>query len=150
MALSFVYYDPRRGLWSDAAHLAYEVGAEREDAAAFLAKQETYQRVKRRVQREFAPAGGPNGTFQADLLFMDEGLKKVNGGHMAILTVLNVTSRMAYARPLKSKESKAVVPAMRAIIEEDKAPIRRLITDPGTEFTAKAFTELLKTSSTWW
>ncbi len=102
--------------------------------------------TKRAVKpKEYAPTGGPPGTYQGDLIFFDE-ISRVNRGYKSILTVISANSRFVYAEPLKKKSDTS--DAMRSIIKNTKTrePIKILWTDPGTEFTSKKFQDLMKTA----
>ena len=60
-------------------------------------------------------------------------LEKYNKGNHFILTVIDVFSRYAWARPLKSKHGKEVAAALKDIFAEGRIP-KRLQTDQGKEF----------------
>src|SRR6218665_1304633 len=61
------------------------------------------QRTKRAIKpKEYAPTGGPPGTYQADIIFFEE-LARANRGYKSILTAISANSRFAYAQPLKKK-----------------------------------------------
>src|SRR6218665_3790001 len=100
------------------------------------------QRTKRVIKpKEYAPTGGPPGTYQADIIFFEE-LARANHGYKSILTAISANSRFVYAQPLKKKGD--ATEAMTMIIAEAKQrePIRLLWTDSGTEFTARKFSKL--------
>ena len=54
-----------------------------------------------------APTGAPAGHWQSDVIYFDL-LKGKNNMQKAILTVLNTTSRYAYARGIRSIKSEVV------------------------------------------
>ena len=95
--------------------------------------------------KEYAPTGGPPGTYQGDLVFFED-ISRVNRGYKSILTVNSANSRFVYAEPLKKKSD--TPDAMRRIIKnaQSREPIKILWTDPGTEFTSKKFQDLMRTS----
>ena len=70
--------------------------------------------------------------WQADLADMSN-VARQNGGHNFILTVIDVFSRYAWARPLKNKSGKTVAAAFKSIFTKKRIP-KRLQTDQGTEF----------------
>ena len=70
--------------------------------------------------------------WQADLA--DVGLlAEYNKGYHFILTVIDLFSRYAWARPLKSKHGKEVAAAFKDIFAEGRIP-KRIQTDQGKEF----------------
>ena len=60
-------------------------------------------------------------------------LSRWNSGHRYVLTVIDIFSRYAWARPLKSKHATQVVKAFRSIFREGRIP-RRIQSDQGREF----------------
>ena len=56
-----------------------------------------------------------------------------NSGHRFILTVIDIFSRYAWARPLKSKRGSEVAAAFKDIFDEGRIP-KRIQTDQGKEF----------------
>jgi len=90
-------------------------------------------------------ASAPFAYLQADLAFFDEW-KADNDGHGCLLTVIDVYSRYAFARWLKSKAASVVTPAFAGIIEEIKAKgftTHSIQTDDGGEFFNKTFQKYL-------
>ena len=81
--------------------------------------------------------------FMADLAFMPQPANR-NGGHKALLTLVNMNTRKAIAVPLKSKKAADVnsemARVMGAVIKETK--MTTLETDRGSEFTSKAMKAL--------
>ena len=113
----------------------------------FASKQKctvSQQRTKRVVRpRQYAPTGGPSGSYQGDLIFFEE-LSGANRGYKSILTVISANTRFVYAEPLKRKSE--TVMAMRRIIKaaKEREPMTKFWTDSGTEFTSAAFANLMK------
>ena len=107
------------------------------------AQQRTAHAVK---PKEYAPAGGPPGTYQADIVFYEE-LGCVNHGYKSILTAISMTSRFVYAEPLKRNNESAE--AMAWILQSalQRQPICILWTDSGTEFTSRPFQTLMHAHS---
>ncbi|XP_072028071.1 uncharacterized protein [Amphiura filiformis] len=120
------------------------------ESILFATKKKTtasQQMTKRAIKpKEYAPTGGPPGTYQGDLVFFED-ISRVNRGHKSILTVISANSRFVYAEPLKKKSD--TPDAMRRIINNAKSreSIKTLWTDPGTEFTSKKFQDLMKASN---
>ena len=109
MTLREVYDNPKTTTRNPAL-LAKRAGVTVKSACAFLATQ-TGAGVRtawRRPSREqFAPAGGPAGHWQSDVMFLDD-YRGVNDKRRAILTVLNTTSRFAIARPLLNTKAASI------------------------------------------
>ena len=73
--------------------------------------------------------------WTADLMDMQR-FSRVNRGFKYILVVLDVFSRFAWARPLKTKTGKEMAAALREIFQQGRIPAK-LWTDKGTEFWNK-------------
>ena len=71
--------------------------------------------------------------WQADLADM-VALSKYNKGYRYILTVIDLFSRYAWARPLRSKQGAAVAAAFKDIFRRDRRIPKRVQTDQGREF----------------
>ena len=56
--------------------------------------------------------GGPNDTFQGDLVDMGRNSGKYNDNVVFLLTAIDCFSRLAYVEPLKSKSGKDVTNAL--------------------------------------
>lgn len=114
----------------------------RKRVETYLRREESYsvhKQPKRKFKRRKVVVYGMNSQWQADLVDMSK-FHKENEGHKFILTVMDVLSRKAYARALKSKEGKNVTAAFESILEETKGqrPFK-LQTDKGKEFYNKPF-----------
>lgn len=80
--------------------------------------------------------------WQADLA--EVGLiANYNEGYRYILTVIDIFSRYAWARPLKSKRGEDVAHAFKTIFEEGRIP-KRIQTDQGREFQNRHIGALLQ------
>lgn len=84
-----------------------------------------------------------NDTFTADLVDMIEWNKE-NDGYKYILNVMDVFSRYAWSRPLKNKDSKSVLNALKDIIYKSKRKPNRLWVDQGKEFYNRDMKNFLK------
>ena len=78
--------------------------------------------------------------WQADLADVTLIADK-NQGHRFILTVIDIFSRYAWARPLKSKRGEEVAAAFKDIFREGRIP-KRVQTDQGKEFENRHVREL--------
>lgn len=91
-------------------------------------------------------AAAPFAYLQADLTFFDEW-KDDNDGYSCLLTVIDVYSRFAFARWLKSKAANEVTPAFAGILNEIKSAgwiTYTIQSDDGKEFFNKTFKKLLE------
>lgn len=81
---------------------------------------------------------GIGDTLQADLIELpvDKGMKYC-------LTVIDIFSKVAYARPLQTKTGLEVTEAMKWVLRKTERPIKNLHVDNGTEFYNAHMTELL-------
>ena len=70
--------------------------------------------------------------WQADLADMQD-ISSYNKGYNYILTVIDILSRYAWARPLKTKRGQEVKSAFNSILSEGRIP-QRIQTDQGKEF----------------
>lgn len=82
---------------------------------------------------------GIGDTLQADLIELptDKGMK-------FCLTAIDIFSKMAYARPLKTKTGLEVTNAMKSVLIETNRPIKNLHVDMGKEFYNSHMTRLLE------
>ena len=122
------FHDPSTGLWASPSRSRL--------SKEQLAQMEALQRTKRPPKAIYMPTGGPPGTYLADILFIDEGLKSKNKNYSAILTVVQANTRKAYARPLKTKTATETARELAAMIKE-AGDVRTLRTDSGKEFMNK-------------
>jgi hypothetical protein len=69
---------------------------------------------------DFVPAGSRHSNhYQADIMFLHDYKRlRENKKYIGILTVLNTTTRKAYARAIKSTEGTGVVKAMEEMLDE--------------------------------
>ena len=112
----------------------------------WLKTQESYTLhapVQRNFPRRPVIVPGIHHQYQADLCDLTR-LAKFNNGYKFILTVIDVFSKKAYARPLKQKTGQALVTAFKSVLTESRECPRILLTDKGTEFKNAAFQRLLK------
>lgn len=110
----------------------------------FLSEQDSYTlhkpaRIHFVRNRVFVPR--PLNQFQADLCDM-QALAEHNDGFNYLLTVIDVFSKRAYARPLKKKTGVEVSKAFESILKDSRNP-EKLQTDAGKEFFNKTFERLM-------
>lgn len=104
---------------------------------------ELHRPKRRRFLTRPVEVKGINETWQADLVEMQH-LRKWNHGFRYLLTVIDVVSKKAYARPCTTKKAGDVTEAMGAILSEAGRAPKHLQTDQGTEFFNKSFRALMK------
>lgn len=110
----------------------------------WLQSQESYTRHKpviRKFKRRVTLVSGINDQFQCDLIDMQK-FKKVNDNFAYILSVIDVFSKYAWAKPLKSKGGKEVAEQLRNVIKEQKC--RSIQSDKGKEFFNSHVQKLFK------
>ena len=139
------YYDPSLpGSFGGVNALAKLAGTSYKTAKDWLSNEFTYtlhrQARKRYVTRPYR-TNKIDAQFQADLVEMQE-FATVNDGYRYMLTVIDIFSRYAWARALKSKGAQDVVDAFRDILSEGRIP-RSLQSDSGKEFENRRFQHLL-------
>ena len=81
-------------------------------------------------------------TWQMDLL-STASIKEHNDGATFILTVIDIFSKMAFAKVLRDKRSSSVLAAFREILEESGRTPQKVQSDAGLEFTNKTFRKAL-------
>ena len=102
----------------------------------WLKQQWTYtlhQPVKKSFPTRKYMARGLHHQWQADLVEMQH-FSHANAGHRYMLCVIDIFSRYAFARPLKSKTGPDVADALESIFKESGITPRLLQTDQGLEF----------------
>ena len=76
--------------------------------------------------------------WQADLCDVSN-LKTHNSGYRYLLTVIDVFSKVAHVRPLKTKTGRELVKAFEDILQHSPRAPRKLQTDKGSEFKTNFF-----------
>ena len=134
--LKNVYYNPKHPAgFASIQKLAKATGMSVKKVKSWLKEQPTYtlhrQARKKYPTRQYV-VHDIDQQWQADLaeviLIADK-----NQGYRYILTVIDIFSRYAWARPLKSKRGEEVAAAFRDIFREGRIP-QRVQTDQGKEF----------------
>ncbi|XP_060557437.1 uncharacterized protein LOC132717880 [Ruditapes philippinarum] len=112
----------------------------------FLESQDTYsttRRVHRRFKRNRIRVSGIHMQYDMDLCDMMKMRRfRYNKGTRYLLTVIDVFSRYAFVRPLRSKTGQAVASALEDILTSGPKPAR-CRSDRGMEFRCKPVTDLL-------
>lgn len=104
---------------------------------------ELHHAARRNFTRRKTQMRGINDTIQADLIEMIP-YAKVNGGKKYILTVINIFSKKAYARPLKNKSAHVVSEALESILDSMGHTITHIHSDRGKEFYNGTVRAMLK------
>ena len=131
-----VYYDMKHPAgFASIKKLAKATGQSQKKVKDWMKAQSTYtlhkQARKRYPTRKYI-VHDIDEQWQADLA--EVGLiAKDNEGYRYILTVIDIFSRYAWARPLKSKRGEDVAAAFKTIFDEGRIP-HRVQTDQGKEF----------------
>ena len=134
--LKAIYYDPENPAgFSSASKLAKASGYSRAKVNRWLKAQPTYT-LHRQVRKKYPSrryiVHDIDEQWQADLA--DVALiANQNRGYHFILTVIDIFSRYAWARPLRNKSGKEVAAAFKDIFREGRIP-KRIQTDQGKEF----------------
>ena len=101
----------------------------------FVTEQDINQRYRKKSKKTFTPITTIDTAFdmQMDLLDFSK-FSHANGGMKWILIVIDVFSRRAYARAIKSKEPSVVEPALDEILVEINVVPATIRSDNGNEF----------------
>ena len=134
--LKEIYYDPKHPAgYASAAKLSEESGFSLKEVQKWLKAQPTY--TLHRMARKTYPTRryivhDIDEQWQADLADVSL-IAKQNKGYRFLLTVIDIFSRYAWVRPLRTKTGKEVAAAFKDIFAEGRIP-RRVQTDQGREF----------------
>jgi hypothetical protein len=107
--------------------------------AKILAK-ELHKPKRRHFPTRSVVLRGIDETWQADLVDMQHVKHR---GYSYLLTVIDVFSKFAFARPLKSKRGEEVTLAFDDILRSSGRKPSKLHTDQGTEFFNRTFKKLM-------
>lgn len=112
-----------------------------------IEKQEVVNELHRHAFKNFARQKviqkGIYDTLQIDLVEMIPYAKE-NKSYKYLLTAIDIFSKKAYAKPLKSKKAHDVVLAMESILNEIGEPVKNIQADNGKEWYNKEFRHLMK------
>ena len=134
--LSNIYYNPKHPAgFSSVEKLVKASGYSKKKVETWLKKQPTYtlhRMAKKKYPTRKYTVHDIDEQWQADLA--DVALiSEQNRGYHFILTVIDLFTRYAWARPLKTKRGKEVAAAFKDIFREGRIP-QRIQTDQGKEF----------------
>lgn len=134
--LRSIFYNPEHPAgFASIQKLAKASGYSEKKVKKWLESQPTYtlhrQAKKKYPTRQYI-VHDVDEQWQADLADVSSTSDE-NRGHKFILTVIDIFSRYAWARPLKNKSGKEVAAAFKDIFKEKRIP-RRIQTDQGKEF----------------
>lgn len=105
--------------------------------------EELHRAARRHYARRRVITKGLDDLHQADLVEMGQ-YADVNSGYKYMLTIIDVYSKFAWARPLKSKTGKEVCAVIRELYATSKRTPHNLQTDKGTEFYNAPFRKWAK------
>ena len=144
--LKTIYYDTKHPAgFSSIQNLAKASGFSRKQVQKWLKAQRTYtlhkQARKRYPTRKYL-VHDIDDQWQADLADVS-AISRHNNGNRFILTVIDIFSRYAWARPLKSNQGIGVAKAFKSIFNEGRIP-KRIQTDQGKEFENRHVKQLFE------
>lgn len=148
--LRSIYFTPESGgslggsknLWMEAKKVLPKLKLT--EVKDWLNNHETYslfKQVKRRFPRLKTLVNDIDEQWQIDLMDVS-WFSKHNDGTRFLLVVIDVLSRYAWVRPLKTKDGKSVADAMKSILKE-RVPTK-IQSDMGKEFLNRNFNSLMK------
>src|SRR5882724_1767033 len=150
--LESIYFNPSNpGSFGGVNRLKHEANLidkkiDSEAVLNFLKTQDSYtlhRDIVRKFKRQSVLVSGIDAQWQADLVIMPE-MAHYNDGYPNILTVIDVFSKYAWARPLLTKFPDSVINAFQSIFDVSGRKPEKLQTDKGTEFVNAQFQAFLK------
>jgi hypothetical protein len=137
------YYDPEVGYLGlqKLFHKLKDQGISKFRIRQFLAKQEVYQKTKKRYKNldSFIPKY-PHQEYQMDLIHIpNPHVNKASYG----LSVIDIFTKKATVILLKKKDTKHILEAVQKAFEELGLP-ESVFSDEGSEFISKGFNDLMK------
>lgn len=149
--LNDIFFNPADpASFGSAYDLATASGLSLKEVKSWLRKQNAYTLhapVKRKFTRRKVIVGGIDHQWQCDLI--DVSSLRVKGVKF-ILTVVDVLSRFAWARPVPNKTNKSIVKAFEDIIAKSGRKPFKLQSDDGTEFKGREFKSFLNKHNIEW
>lgn len=146
------YYNPESGAAFGGVDKLYKTvkqnipGLTRKHVKEWLQSQETYtlhKPVQKRFTRNVYHVTNIDELYQADLVDL-RSLRKHNDNLSYILTVIDVFSKKAFVRPLKTKTSGEVADAFKDIFERERKVPGNIQTDKGGEFLGHQVQKLFR------
>lgn len=116
----------------------------RREVAAYLSRQEVYQRLFPKKETRQITSTVPTGKYTmiaCDL--MDMSTVAFDGYHW-LFTAVDMFTKKAYATPMKTKSESDVLQAFERILNQIGNPIKSLRSDNGSEFVNAKFQAMLK------
>ena len=153
VTLKEIYEDPSQPGAFSGVHQLYKEARRRgikitkPEVAYWLRKRLSYtlhKPARKRFKRNKTVVFYRDELWQMDLCDMKE-LKEYNDGITFLLTVIDVFSKMGFAKPLTDKRGVTVLNGFKEILSESNRKPSKVQTDAGTEFTNKTFQKHLKT-----
>lgn len=102
---------------------------------------ELHKPARKNFKRRKVVIKGFDNHWQCDLIDMKK-YSSLNKGYKHMLTVIDVFSKYAWVKPLKTKTAKEITLAMEDIIKLGRIP-KHLQSDLGTEFYNEEFNKLM-------
>ena len=145
--LKAIYYDPSHpAALSSPAVLAAAANVPVKKTKEWLMKQATYtlhRPARKRYRDRKYYVNNIDEQWQMDLADMSR-IHRKNDNYRYILTCIDILSRYAWARPLKTKQGPEVAKAIEDIFQSSQRQPKRLQTDQGTEFYNASVKRLLE------
>lgn len=144
-----IYYNPETG-YCGINELKRKTNLPIKDIKEFLDSQDVYTRFKpanRKFKRRRVYVPESNNQFDADLLFIRK-YSKYNDQINYLLVVIDAFTKYAWVYPIKRKTASEVVEAFQKVFKEQIPKF--ILTDEGTEFTAKITQKLFKDNNIHW
>ena len=142
-SLQSLYYDPLIGLTTKERF--YErikkFGFSRKQVYDFVDKQSVDQQHRQITNKSYHSIIGQHNSYQGDLFFYNQ-YRKQNKNFCCALVLIEVTTRKAYAYPMKKKSE--TTDKFKLFLKDIHKEINVLNTDLGSEFTSKKFNKLMK------
>ena len=144
-----IYYDPKspgsfasiEKLFTEAKKRGLKVS--RDQVKDWLLDQESYTlhapAVRKNVTTQPIVVSGSNKQWEADLYTVETTFQKENAPIKFILFVVDSFSKEGWARPLKTKRPREVLPALESIFEASGQVPSVVRSDQGKEFQNEAF-----------
>lgn len=120
-----------------------DIRMENENMSKIKLVDELHRSARKNFVRRKVEMRGIHDTLQADLVEMIPYAQE-NNDMKYILVVINIFSKKAYARPLKTKTGHEVTRAMKSILDSIKHQIKNLHVDMGNEFYNNSMKRMLE------
>ncbi len=151
-----IYYDPKHpasysspGKLYRAVITAGKYDISKAQIKKWLQSQETYtlhRAIRRKFKRNKVIAPMMNYQWEIDLADLKHHASE-NSGYKYFLAAIDVMSRYAYTRKLKTKNSSEVLEAFKSILDESGNHPQKVRSDKATEFTNQHFQKFLKSEN---